>query len=135
MIMRGQTMSRLKVLFCIVPLWVASATLAHGQEATERFVPIGQSPGESGKTTTLGNVQSVNAQARSMSVVAAGGGVVSIAWAERTLIWIDRSAQQLSVLNGTAADLQPGRRVEFRPEKANPGLAKWIKVEAGSAAK
>ena len=126
-------MTRLSVLVCIVPLWFMSATLAHGQEATERFVPIGQSPGQSGKMTTIGSVQSVNAQARSMTVAASGGGTVSIAWGERTPIWIDRSGQQQSTLNGSAADVQPGRRVEFKANKS--GLARWVKVEPAGAPK
>ena len=107
---------------------VAAATLAHGQEATERFVPIGQSPGQSGKTTTVGTVQAVNPQARSLSV-AADGKVVTLGWSERTRIWLDRSRQQQGALKGSASDLQVGRRVEVKTSKKESGQADWIKVE------
>ena len=112
---------------CLLSALVAAASTALAQEATERYVPIGQSPGMSGKTS-IGIVQAVNTQARSITV-ATSGNSASMKWSERTRIWIDRSRQQLSALRGGTNDIQVGRRVEVKPDKNDRNLAEWIKVE------
>ena len=119
------------VLCCV--LWVAVATPAQGQQATERFVPIGQSPGQSGKTTSIGTVQSVDMQARSVTVAAAEGRVISLTWTDRTRIWLDRSRQQMGAIKGMASDIQIGRRVEVQPDRKDAAQVEWIKVDTGAA--
>ncbi len=87
---------------------------AFGQEATEMYIPIGQSPGVSSKSSLLGTIESVDPGKR------------------RTLIWIDRSHQKQRNQTGALADLQPGRKVEIKPEEgAGQAIAKWIKVDGG----
>ncbi len=124
-------MKKPRVLGCALFVFVALASSAVGQEAAERFVPIGQSPGQSGRTTTIGTVQAVDAPARSLTV-AADGQRISLAWTERTRIWLDRSRQQQGTLKGTASDIQVGRRVEVKPDKNDRSLADWIKLEPAS---
>ena len=121
-------MRRLKTLGCMLALVVASISLAQGQEAAERFVPIGQSPGQSGKTTTIGTVQAVDAQARGITV-AVDGNAIHLTWTERTRIWLDRSRQQLGALKGSDSDIQVGRRIEVKPDKGDSSRADWIKVD------
>jgi hypothetical protein len=127
---KERIMRSLAALGCLlsVSAVLTGASLAHGQEAAERFIPIGQSPGVSGKASHVGSVQSVNAQVRSMAVDT-GAGMVSMQWNERTRIWIDRSRQQKGAIGGSAADVQVGRRVEVKPDKNDRSLAEWIKVE------
>ena len=128
---RLQSIGRFCVLCCV--LWVAVATAAQGQQATERFVPIGQSPGQSGKTTSIGTVQSVDLQARSVTVAAAEGRVISLTWTDRTRIWLDRSRQQMGAIKGMASDIQLGRRVEVQPDKKDAAQVEWIKVDTATA--
>jgi len=102
---------------------------AHGQRQTERYIPIGRSPGASGRTTRIGTVESVSAESRAF-VLATPEGRHGVAVPEGTPIWLDRSAQKRSALDGSFDDLKPGRRVEVRyasPERAAGAL--WIKVE------
>jgi len=122
-------MIRSMYLAAILVVLAASGSHAHGQEATERFIPIGQSPGQSGKTTLIGSIQSVDAQGRQLTIsTAAGASKISVT--ERTKIWIDRSASKQTNSLGGVADLQAGRRVEVKWDAKDKSRAEWIKVEA-----
>ena len=112
-------------------LWVGSpAPAAH--EMTERYIPVGQSPGLSGKYTVTGKVQTIDA--RSQTVAIAG---TTATWSakitERTKIWLDRSKLRLTNLKGAFSDLRPGLTVEVKPEGHRRGIssgpAEWIKVQ------
>lgn len=103
---------------------------ARAQKATEQFIPIGQSPGLSGKSTVIGTIEAADASARTMTV-ASGPTTYRCALTDRTRIWLDRSAQQLAATAGRLADLQKGRRVEVKFADATRKTAEWVKVEAG----
>jgi hypothetical protein len=124
---------RIALLFvCTVAL--LGQPLAHGQRETERYIPIGQSPGVSGKTTRIGIVHAVDARARSFVLVAPEGRY-TVAVTARTRIWLDRHRQKLTALTGSVADLRVGRRVEVHfddPERAQ--RVYWIKIEIPNGA-
>ena len=103
---------------------------AHGQEATERYIPIGQSPGVSGKLTSIGEIADVDPRERTVTIVEpAGRRTVRIT--DKTRIWIDRSKLKLTSVTGSFGDLQKGRRVEAKYEDpADRQVADWVKVEA-----
>lgn len=105
---------------------LGSASQAVAQEATEMYVPIGQSPGISNKTSVIGTVQALNAAARTLTV-AGPSGPQTFVITDKTRIWLDKSAQKQANQPGSLADLQPGRRVEVKPQPA--GRADWIKVQ------
>jgi len=108
---------------------LASVSEAFGQEATEMYIPIGQSPGVSSKSTLLGTIESVDPGKRTLTVWGPAG-TRKFQIADRTLIWIDRSAQKQRNQTGTLADLQRGRKVEIKPDEgAGQAVAKWIKVQ------
>ncbi len=105
---------------------LGSVSHAHGQKSTERYIPIGQSPGLSGKYTYIGTLDAVAPDKRS---VTAGGRTVRIT--DQTRIWLDRSSLKQSNRSGTLGDLQPGRRVEIKlDDPSRPQAAEWIKVES-----
>ncbi len=107
---------------------LGSVSHAHGQKSTERYIPIGQSPGLSGKYTYIGTLDAVASDKRS---VTAGGRTVRIT--DQTRIWLDRSSLKQSNRSGTLGDLQPGRRVEIKlDDPSRPQAAEWIKVEGSS---
>lgn len=108
---------------------LAAPLIARAQKATEQFIPIGQSPGLSGKATVIGTVEAIDVAARTMTV-SAGATSYRCALTDRTRIWIDRSAQRLSAMTGRLADLQKGRRVEVKFTDATRKTAEWVKVEA-----
>ncbi|HEX9671940.1 MAG TPA: hypothetical protein VGA12_00730 [Burkholderiales bacterium] len=112
---------------------LGSALAAYGQEATEIYIPIGQSPGLSGKSSLIGNLESVDAGKRTVTV-SGPSGAQTVAFTERTLIWLDRSLQKQPNRSGAMADLQQGRKVEIKLRKGEPKpVAEWIKVQVPGA--
>lgn len=104
---------------------------AHGQKATEMFIPIGQSPGLSGKITVIGTVETVDSRDQTV-VVTGSAGSWEVKVTKNTRIWLDRSKLRLSNKYGTFADLKTGRLVEVKyegTERKSKGPAEWIKVE------
>ena len=113
---------------------LASSSLAHGQRATERFIPLGESPGVSATRTTLGKIAAVDAQARRIRVAGASGPV-EVRIEASTQIWIDRHARGLAPQDGTFADLREGRLAEvLLADPPERGIADWIKLEEGEPA-
>jgi len=103
---------------------------AHGQEATERYIPIGQSPGVSGKLTSIGEITEVDPRERTVTI-AEPAGRHTVRITDKTRIWIDRSKLKLTSVTGSFGDLQTGRRVEAKYEDpASREAADWVKVEA-----
>ena len=108
---------------------LSTTAFAHGQKATEQFIPVGQSPGLSGKHTSIGEVAGVDARAKTLTIVEpAGRRTVKIT--DKTRIWLDRSKLKQTNVAGSFADLQKGRRVEVKYEEpAQRAIADWVKVE------
>jgi len=102
---------------------------AHAQKETERYIPLGQSPGVSQKYTSIGEIADVDQQKQMVTIVEpAGRRTVKIT--EKTRVWLDRTKLKQANLTGSFADLQKGRRVEVKyqdPERRQ--VADWVKVE------
>ncbi len=114
------------ILLLVALLTVPGALQA--QRTTERFIPVGQSPGLSGTTTVIGEIQSVDRVAGTLSIVTEGGAR-AVRILPGTAVWLDRSTQGLTNVGGSTDDLQVGRRVEVRFVNDEPGEgAEWIKV-------
>ena len=108
-------------------LWGTS--FAHGQKSTEQYIPIGKSPGLSGKYTSIGLLTDVNAQKRTITI-ADSAGPQTFKLSDTTRIWLDRSKIKKSSISGKFADLVKGRRVEAKHEYPDRGnAAEWVKVE------
>ena len=102
---------------------------ASGQEATEMFIPVGQSPGLSGKGSLIGTLESVN-PGKGMVTISSPSATQTVGITNRTLIWLDRSPQKQPNQNGAIDDLKRGRKVEVKLRKGEPkAVAEWIKVQ------
>lgn len=112
---------------CITLL--CNSSFSHGQKQTERFIPLGQSPGISGNYTTIGKIQAVNGQSRTL-VIANESGTYTVKITDRTKIWLDRSKSKLSTIHVSMTDLKPGNLAEVKYEDENKHIAEWIKVQA-----
>jgi hypothetical protein len=122
-------MERLCMLACAVLLAAAPAA---AQRTTEQFIPIGQSPGVSGKLTVIGTIGSVDAAGRTFTVTTPSGPV-RIALGDQTRVWIDASRVQKPARRGGIGDVQGGRRVEVLFEDPSTHTrALWVKIEAAS---
>ena len=109
---------------------------AFSHEMTERYIPVGQSPGLSGKYSVIGKVQATNVRDQTVTIVGSTG-TWSAKITERTRIWLDRSKLRLTNLKGTFGDLRPGMIVEVKHEGHQRGIfsgpAEWIKVEISAS--
>ncbi len=105
------------------------AVLARGQEATERYIPIGQSPGLSRQYNYMGPIDAVDAENRTLTVAGPSGARV-VKLTERTRIWLDRSMLESTSSSGSFEDCLLGRRVEVKyVDPSRRELADWIKVQ------
>ncbi len=118
------------VVVIVLLLW-GGTPYAHGQKATEMFIPIGQSPGLSNKVTVVGTIESVDPGNQTL-VVTGSAGTWTVQVTKTTRIWVDRSKLRESNTYGTFEDLQKGRVVEVKYEgirRESTGPAEWIKVQ------
>lgn len=100
-----------------------------GHQATERYIPIGRSPGISGKLSYIGTIQAYDPAQRTVTLQGEAEPV-TVSITERTRIWLDLSKIKKSNRVGETSALQVGRRTEVKFE--NPDrkkFADWIKVE------
>lgn len=111
----------LVTLFAIMP--------AAAHRATERFIPLGQSPGVSHNFTVVGKIEAVDANRRSVTIATPSGKLV-VEIRKDTSIWVDRTKQKLTSLDGAFVDLKSGRTIEVKfidPDRKQ--VAEWVKVE------
>jgi len=108
-------------------LLLVAGPVAFSQQTTERFIPIGASPGISGRYSYVGKVVAI-AEPRTVTVEEAGGERHTVAMTPEIKIWLDRSGRQLTSKVGDYADCQVGRRVEIMYRHDDPSIAAWIKV-------
>jgi len=106
-----------------------SFAAGQAQQTTEKFIPIGMSPGVSGKSSYQGNITEVNIAAKSFSMQIDGDNKV-ISFAPTTRIWLDRSKSKKSNLDGEPGALETGSKVEVMMDPEDPTKAAWIKIEA-----
>jgi len=111
-----------------VSLCLSFAT-GQAQQTTEKFIPIGMSPGVSGKSSYQGNITEVNVAAKSFSMQIDGDSKV-ISFAPTTRIWLDRSKSKKPNLDGEPGALETGSKVEVMMDPKDPTKAAWIKIEA-----
>ena len=132
--MRTEQTTRRRTLRTLAGLGLAIALLcavpaAFASRATERYIPLGKSPGVSGKWSAIGTIAEVNERDQTVTVAEPSGNR-TIQLTKQTRIWLDRSALRQSNLNGAFADLQKGRRVEVKYlDYDQRQKADWVKVE------
>lgn len=101
----------------------------HGQETTERFIPIGKSPGVSDKYSYIGTITAVDMDGHTIEIDS-NRGDRTIKVTEHTRIWLDRSAAKQSSEVASYSDCQVGRKVEVMHIRGDESVADWIKIEA-----
>ena len=122
----------LSFVLTVTPAIVLLVTLGHAQEATEVFIPIGQSPGVSRIKSVIGTI--VSCDWASGIVVSTEKEQQTATLSDETKIYLDRSAAKKSGAEGSRSDCQKGRRVEvkyvYKGDKRTSS-AEWIKIQAG----
>lgn len=110
----------------------ALAGAASAQQATEQFIPIGQSPGA---VTMQGELSAAAEPAAAggetvVSMTATGAQLRSYVIGPQTRIYIDRSALGQPNTIGGVDDLRAGRHAEVSVADSAARVALWIKVRA-----
>jgi len=103
----------------------------YGQKATEIFIPVGQSPGLSGKHTSLGKITAIDVPNRTITV-ADSSGSYTVKITGRTQIWLDKSKLRSTNQKGAFTDLRKDLLIEVKYEgnqRQDTGSAEWIKAQ------
>ena len=103
----------------------------YGQKATEIFVPIGQSPGLSGKYTRIGKITAIDTLKQTIAITDSSG-TYNAKITGRTKIWLDKSKIKSTNQKGAVADLKKNLLVEVKYEnnqRLDKAPAEWIKVQ------
>ncbi len=98
---------------------------ALAQQATEIFIPIGESPGVSDGESILGTIQRVDYESRSMDV-RGRDGTLTVQMDDRTRYYIDLTRAGQRNRYGSLADCDLGHYVEIRLR--DDGKVDWIKI-------
>jgi hypothetical protein len=115
----------------VMPAIVLLVTLAHAQEATEVFIPIGQSPGVSRIKSVIGTI--VSCDWATGIVISTDKDQQTATLTDKTKVYLDRSAAKKGGTDGSRSDCQKGRRVEVKfvyKGDARTTTAEWIKIQA-----
>ena len=122
-------MSKYMTAFSMIILLVGVVTLAFAQKETELYIPIGKSPGVSGKYSVMGRIEQVNYQNQTLTM-SDDSHSYDVKVSERTRFFLDRSKLKQPNVYGTLADCKKGMLVEVRFENDERGRpAQWIKVQ------
>jgi len=116
-----------KAWFLTIILCALSFCL-HAQKETEVFIPIGKSPGVSGKYSMICKVEMVKAN-DSIMTIRQESGVMNLKMTEQTKIYLDKSKLKLQNKKGVLADIKPGITMEVKyvdNKPSNP--VDWIKL-------
>ncbi len=113
---------------CLSILWIGSDSAVHAQQTTEQFIPMGKSPGVSGKYAWMGEIEQVDDQNRTITVKTDSSSK-TLKLTDKTRIWLDRSKLRERNSKGDFADLKKGRKVEVKYVKDRETEAEWIKIE------
>ena len=111
----------------VVTLGMLAWTTAPAQQATEVYIPIGESPGVSDKESVIGAISNVEYEQHRMTI-STGSTSRTITITPKTLFFLDKSGEKERSIKGDFNDCREGRRVEVYVD--DNGVAKWIKIVA-----
>jgi hypothetical protein len=113
----------------IMAILCAVSFCLHAQKETEIFIPIGKSPGVSGKYSMICKVEMVKVN-DSIMTINQESGVMNLKMTEQTKIYLDKSKLKLQNKKGSYADIKPGMTMEVKYVDNKPGNpVDWIKVQ------
>jgi len=121
----------------LIPVLVCSAWLlalapqpAAAHPATERYIPIGLSPGMSGRQTYIGRIRAVDEASHTLTVQSEDGGErQTILITPASDMWIDRTRRGQTSVDASFEDCRRGSRIEAKLHEGSRE-ADWVKIEA-----
>ena len=110
----------------ILMLTVVALSNASAHPATERYIPIGKSPGISGVKSYVGKIRSVH-DTESGFAMTVENATTEVRIDETTMIYVDTGSRSSNRI-GTEEDCEVGRTVEVYLHDS--GVAYWVKIQA-----
>jgi len=108
-------------------LLVLALPVSHAQQATEVYIPIGESPGISAKNSLIGKIGHLDYATRRIELLV-NGGARSVRVNDATHYYLDRSKAGQRNEVGSMQDCTAGQFIEVYVDES--GVAEWIKIEA-----
>lgn len=113
----------------LLTISLAGTPVVFGQQTTEQYIPIGQSPGVSNKYSYIGSIVAVDRDTNTLTVQT-DRGTKTIRVLPKTRIWLDRSKAKRTNIAASYSDCEVGRKVEVMYDHDDHDVADWIKIEA-----
>jgi len=118
-----------KKLIVFIALSCCTVGTLYAQKETEVFIPVGKSPGVSGKYSIIGKVESVNAH-DSVITVAQDTNIKTLNINFHTQIYLDKSKVKQTNTKGSFTDIKQGQLIEVKYKDNKPGNSvEWLKVQ------
>ena len=105
-------------------LSIAAGAVAYSHPATERYIPIGESPGVSNVKSYVGAIRSLE-MTESGFTMSVQDSDKPIVVTDETKIYLDTGPGRSNMI-GTEKDCQVGRKIEVYLHE--DGTAYWIKI-------
>jgi len=122
-------MSKYITIMGILIILLALVTITPAEKETELYIPIGQSPGLSGKYAAMGKIEQVNYPQNTLTM-SSGSETYTVKVSKRTQVYLDRSKMGQPNIYGRFSDCKQGMMIEVRFEQDERGRpAEWIKLE------
>jgi hypothetical protein len=101
------------VIISLLGILLAVPISGFAQKTTELYIPLGQSPGLSGKHTLIGKIVQIDARNNTISMADAAG-THSVSMLPSTRVYLDRSKAGLPNSQGALTDCRAGDPVEVK---------------------
>jgi hypothetical protein len=116
------------ILLIFLFYWASSQVCA--QTMTEIYIPIGQSPGVSGKYSIVGKIEAVNLKDSTATIMDGAGTKTIIKMTAGCAVYLDKSKLKLRNKKGYFIDIKPGMAAEAKYKDNKPGnKIEWLKVQ------
>lgn len=114
----------------IISIFTGISVDLSAQTMTEIYIPLGKSPGVSGKYSLIGRVESFNMLDSSMTIMLNTGSRKNMIVTSVCYIYLDKSKLRLSNKKGYCADIKKGLLVEAKYFDNKPDRpVEWLKIQ------
>lgn len=108
-------------------LFLIIGNTALSQQATEVYIPIGQSPGVSGRDSIIGSISTVDRE-RYRMMISVAGETKMVTMTPATRYYLDKTRARKQNKTSSFEDCEVGQRIEAYVD--DDGNAVWVKIEA-----
>ena len=117
------------IAFIVTAILMFSICETNAQDATEIFIPVGQSPGVSGVYSIIAKIDDVNTEDNSLNMSNSSSSF-AVKLMEQTKIWLDKSKLKMTNKAGSFSDLKSNLIIEVRyKDKEHKGEVEWVKIQ------